>query len=266
MQTTPNSASRALRGLAAAFLALSPMAAAQERSELGLPSGQGDPRAELEALFKKVEKRLARMSDLLGQAGAGDTKGLAELGGAGIDELIREAERPPSERTPSGVGALVQATRGHGEELLKEIDRVLEIAREQAQQQQQQQSSSGGQQPPQSQGGQQPQQGQSPENSRQMSGEEGPRPGEQEREQQPRDGEDPRGNQDNPPVTPQQSGDAPPGAEIGAASGADEGGQWGDLPVHVRRVFRNGVSEDVPPRYRDWIDAYHKKLSRRGPR
>jgi len=250
-----------------AGLLLTGAAAAQE---LPPELGGANPRQELEELFKKVEKRLVRMSELLGQAGAGDTGALKGLGGAGIDELIRAAERPPASAGGVGIGALIEATQGHGRELLQEIDRVLEIAREQSQQQQQQQQQSGSgnsSQSPQQSGGQQPQQGQSPENSQQMQGERAPRPGGEQQEQQPQpQGEDPRGNQSDPSTSPQQQGGPPPGAEQGLPSGAEDGGQWGDLPVHVRKVFRNGVGADVPPQYRDWIDAYHKKLSTRAPR
>jgi hypothetical protein len=247
-----------------AVVLLAAQGAAQEPTPRGVPgTSPTDARSELEQLFAKVEKRLERMSQLLGEASAGDTAALERLGSAGIDELIREAESPPPSGAPSGIGALIEATQGHGRELVQEIDRVLEIAREQAQQQQSP-GSSGGSGQPQQPGGKQPEQGQSPENSRQMQGEEAPQPGQD--QPQPRDGENPSGNQENPAETPQRPGDQPPGADVGAPSGAEDGGQWGDLPVHVRRVFRNGVGEDVPPRYRDWIDAYHKKLSTRAPR
>jgi hypothetical protein len=245
-----------------AVLCLTAAARAQEPGLRGAPGvSPTDARSELEQLFAKVEKRLERMSQLLGEASAGDTAALKSLGGAGIDELIREAEAPPPSGAPAGVGALIEATQGHGRELVQEIDRVLEIAREQAQQQQQP-GQSGGQGAPRQPGEQQPQQGQSPENSRQMQGENAPKPG----EDQPREGEQPSGNQENPTESPQRPGEKPPGADVGAPSNAEDGGQWGDLPVHVRRVFRNGVGDDVPPRYRDWIDAYHKRRSTRAPR
>lgn len=263
--------SRALRALVGwgALVCVALPAAAQEPVPRGLPPSVGgespvDPRAELEELFAKVEKRLQRMSQLLGQASAGDTGALEGLGGAGIDELIRAAEAPPPGAAPAAVGGLIEATQGHGRELLREIDRVLEIARENAQSQQQPSGGSSSQGRPQQSGGPQPQQGQSPENSRQMQGEDAPTPGQE--QPQPGEGEVPNGNQENPTESPQRPGDLPPGAEVGTPSGADDGGQWGDLPVHVRRVFQNGVGDDVPPRYRDWIDAYRKKLSTRAPR
>ena len=50
--------------------------------------------------------------------------------------------------------------------------------------------------------------------------------------------------------------------QTGGPSGASGNEEWGDLPVHLRKVFQNGVSEDVPPRYRDWVDSYYKRLNR----
>ena len=60
--------------------------------------------------------------------------------------------------------------------------------------------------------------------------------------------------------------DAPPPGETGGPSGASGAEEWGDLPVHLRKVFQNGVSEDVPPRYRDWVDSYYKRLNKGGKR
>ena len=41
-----------------------------------------------------------------------------------------------------------------------------------------------------------------------------------------------------------------------------ESDRWGDLPIHVREQFRAQGSDDVPLRYRDWIDAYYRRLNR----
>ncbi len=40
----------------------------------------------------------------------------------------------------------------------------------------------------------------------------------------------------------------------------DERERWGDLPVQARDVFRTDGGDDFPPRYREWIDAYHRRL------
>jgi hypothetical protein len=42
----------------------------------------------------------------------------------------------------------------------------------------------------------------------------------------------------------------------------DFGDRWGDLPIQAREVFRNEGSSDLPPQYRDWIDAYYVRLLR----
>lgn len=38
--------------------------------------------------------------------------------------------------------------------------------------------------------------------------------------------------------------------------------RWGDLPIHVRDLFRAQGNGDLPPRYREWIDAYYRRLNR----
>jgi hypothetical protein len=38
---------------------------------------------------------------------------------------------------------------------------------------------------------------------------------------------------------------------------------WGRLPQHVRQRFVNQGTDEVPTRYRDWIDSYYRRLSRR---
>ena len=44
----------------------------------------------------------------------------------------------------------------------------------------------------------------------------------------------------------------------------DDRERWGDLPLQVRDLFRSeGSSADLPAQYRDWIDAYHRRLNRR---
>jgi len=40
----------------------------------------------------------------------------------------------------------------------------------------------------------------------------------------------------------------------------DERDAWGSLPLHARAVFRTQGGGDMPAQYRDWIDAYYKRL------
>ncbi len=39
---------------------------------------------------------------------------------------------------------------------------------------------------------------------------------------------------------------------------------WGELPIHLRDIFRAEGGVDVPAQYRDWIDSYYRRLNRRG--
>ena len=50
------------------------------------------------------------------------------------------------------------------------------------------------------------------------------------------------------------------GAPLMAVNGKE---QWGNLPVHLRDLFRAGGGTDLPPRYRDWIDSYYRRLNER---
>ena len=38
--------------------------------------------------------------------------------------------------------------------------------------------------------------------------------------------------------------------------------RWGDLPPRAREVFRTKGGADLPVQYRDWIDAYYRRLNR----
>ncbi len=220
------------------------------------PGGAGGPE-DLEQLFLKVEKRLQRVTDLLYEASSGDVSGADNIGSAGIDELIREAEQGAAGAS-SGMARILGATRSQSEATLDDIQKILEMAEQQSSSSS---SSSSSSQSPSSQG--MPQQGQTPSGSRkQESGERPPEPGEgQEQQGDPKDGQQPRGSQESDAGQDGQS-DAPPADETGAPSGATGAEEWGDLPVHLRKVFQNGVSEDVPPRYRDWVDSYYKRLNK----
>lgn len=53
----------------------------------------------------------------------------------------------------------------------------------------------------------------------------------------------------------------PPGSVGGQASQADGVERWGDLPPTVQELFKNQSGEGMPSQYRDWIDAYWKRLN-----
>ena len=91
-----------------------------------------------------------------------------------------------------------------------------------------------------------------------------------------RAGESPGASDKNPPpngmprgglaskAPPQESPGAQPPAlptEV-VPRGPDAKDRWGDLPVHARDVFRAQGGGDMPARYREWIDAYYKRLNK----
>ena len=46
------------------------------------------------------------------------------------------------------------------------------------------------------------------------------------------------------------------------ADPTDDGDRWGDLPPRVEEIFRNQGRDDMPVQYRDWIDAYYRRLNK----
>ena len=92
----------------------------------------------------------------------------------------------------------------------------------------------------------------------------------------PREGEEPREPKDDP------NGDTPESPDRSEELGRNEPGnlrereqgdpippvqdedRWGDLPPRVEEIFRNQGRDDMPVQYRDWIDAYYRRLNRGG--
>jgi len=223
-----------------------------------LPSAQpNDPQQEMIDLFHKVEHRLHEMRRWMMDASAGDRSRLSELGASGIDELIRRAR--PDGKPTGGVGDLLAASRGHGQGVLEEIDRILEIAEENGGSC----SSSMGDSPE----GETPKQGGQTADNRSESAErepgqpkDGPRP---EDPQQAR-GEQPKDGQGNPePGETRRASRAPEDETQEAGPNPIGAEEWGNLPIHVRELFRAEGGRDLPPRYRDWIDSYYRRLNRR---
>lgn len=225
------------------------------------PTGAGEE--EMKELFIKVDKRLKRVSELLFEASTGDSSRSSEIGAAGIDELIREAENA-SGAGASGIGQILEASRSQSEAARTEIDRILEIAAQQGS------PGSGGQggPPPPTPSEGMPKQGQTPGGSQKEEKGQSPeeqgkgKQGEQQQQDQQPGGEEPRGGQEQK-GGPDGPGKPQPKSETGDPSNATGNEEWGDLPVHLRKTFQNGVSDDVPPRYRDWVDSYYKRLNRR---
>lgn len=83
-------------------------------------------------------------------------------------------------------------------------------------------------------------------------------------DEQSQDGE-PRNNQPDRPGGRKDYGDeAVKGAQAVAQRSSDDVEIWGNLPIHLRDIFRAEGQGDMPARYRDWIDSYYRRLNERG--
>ena len=202
---------------------------------------------EMLKLFGQVERRMREIDRLLYDASAG---------------------RAPGKLEESGIDRLLQRGRESSKQVLEDIDKILELAMQRAQEQQQQSGGNGGN------GQQQQNEGSSPldqqrngsptgrERTPEGQQEEGQGQGEQQ-QPQPEQGEKPQDGQENAGAAENQEGDGPPELETEqvAPGGGDD--RWGDLPVQVRELFRAQGGGDLPPRYRDWIDSYYRRLNQR---
>ena len=230
---------------------------------IGTAAAQSSSEAEMRELFRSVEKRLKAIDELLSDASAGEaTSNLAKARESGIDEILK-------------------LSRQESQGVIEAIDRILEISASQPQPGQG--SGSGSPQPSQSLGQQEGspldrgQQTTPRESTPEMPGQElgqqsGQRPDEQTGEETPggKDGEKPQdasadpksgkvideSNPENLQLGEGQTG--PPGAP----SSADGVERWGALPKHAQEVFRSEGGTELPARYREWIDAYHRRLNR----
>ena len=246
----------AIAVVAAAFLASTPC-----RAQNPVPKPHDSAQAEMRQLFGKVERRLREIDRLLGDAGAGDAAALAGAKKAGIDELLKN-------------------TQARQREVLDDIDRILELAR---QSQGRPSSGSAGQQgdeqpdgasPIDKQGEQQtdrestpsaPKKGDKPGGQDKNGGKPQPAPTKPNDPNAPNSNDQPNDSRASPPKDSRNNpSSGPPAQPTGNPSAVDRGkDRWGDLPVKVRDVFRAEGGGDMPAQYREWIDAYYRRLSKK---
>lgn len=223
-----------------------------------------DAQNELVELFGKVENRLREIDRLLSDAGAGDTRALENVGPAGIDELLKKG-------------------RSGSEQAIKDIDRIIEVARQMGQKSQSSSSGQGQPQPGEGQSGKDPLGGQEGNTTQRENTPEGPEKDGQQPKDEPggskpkdQDGKqpgkkpgdngdpnDPNANKRDPKNRP--GGPPPQSGHDAASNPSDTRDRWGDLPVHARDVFRSEGGRDMPVQYRDWIDEYYRRLNKQGP-
>ncbi len=246
----------------AALALLTPLAAAiapqegqdgQEPGERPRPRVQElDPllapapaQSELVKLFYDVERRLNSIGGLLLDASAGDTSRLSEIGESGIGRLLEEAPSNPSASPSGGIASLLRSSRSQGDRAIEGIDRILEIASQQ-----------GGSCSSPGEGRGMPQQGQTPQGSEKNETPENP--------DESSDQDEPKGNQDSGEPTPSKPSNKSPDSETQDRVPVPPGNErWGDLPIHLRDIFRAEGGQEMPAQYRDWIDAYYRRLNER---
>lgn len=201
-----------------------------------------------------------------------------------IDRLLQEASRASNTGSGGSIAEQLRNAQTSGESVQRDIDRILELAAQQNQnsssssssssQGQGQPSSGQGENPMNRQGEQStgrestpsmPERGDgSPQpNGREKGGEaekpgpDGQKPGEE--------GRKPSNGPDASKADPHQAPGSDPGrgAQGAPSSASDARDRWGDLPTHAREVFRNEGGRDMPPMYREWIDAYYRRLNKK---
>jgi len=219
----------------------------QEEPRPSVPSPEqmfpdDDLRQELIRIFHEVERNLRRIDDGLADAGAGYVP-LDEVGESGIDDLLR-------------------ATAAESSRAVQGIERILEIAQQLGDQQSSSSGSSQNQQRSSSDSPLDQQRDRGPTEQEQTPST--PEPGEEEGHEQQESQEDrekrgdqpDRGPGENRPGTPQDD------AQGVRQDGAEDDATWGNLPERYPQVFRNQGADQVPIQYRDWIEAYFRRLSR----
>ena len=201
------------------------------------------PQNELVELFYDVERRLKSISGLLLDASAGDTSRLDEVGESGIGRLLEEAPSNPSASSGGGIASLLRSSRSEGDQAIEGIDRILEIAAQQ-----------GGSCSSPGDGRQMPQQGQTPQGAEKNETPEDPDESQDE----------PKGDQDSGEPTPSRPANKTPDSETQDPVPVPPSNErWGELPIHLRDIFRAEGGQEMPAQYRDWIDAYYRRLNER---
>ena len=181
------------------------------------------------------------------------------------DALLDTADRD------AGVADALGDLRSKHEQVIRDLEELIESARYSNSQQGGGGGSSQNQPPSDGQQGQQDQP-QPRESDGQNSPEEGqeqgaPQPqdsGEGQQEDQQQQGE--TGAEDKPapdtqPASNNQAGDVPPDP-IAPITREDTDGRWGLLPPKLQERLMNLHVDDVPERYRRWLEAYIKAMHR----
>ncbi len=246
----------------------------------GASADANDPHAEMRKLFGKIERDLRDIDRLLADASAG-----------GADGASAEAKKRAAVAV-QGLKELLATSEERGKSVVAGIDRILELAQHEPCSTSSCQSAGGmcknpggsgspkegkkgdarsepgdsdptaGKSPLDRQGDNSTQREATPQAPDKSPGENARDPqkqGQQKQSAKPDGNEAAKTAAKNNPANP-------PGASATDTPhpGASAVDKWGDLPVHVRDVFRAQGGGDMPAQYRDWIDAYYRRMAKRG--
>lgn len=260
--------------------------------EISAPHAADDPHEEMERLFGEVERKLIKVNRLLEEASVGGKRGAAAARGLegavkSIDELLRESEESGRASIAAIDRILEIASEEHEESscsgsksggLCKKPGSGKSSGSPSGQASGSKPKSGQGKtgaQPGGDQSGNQPgpldRQGTATaqrEATPQGPGQGQREPGSDKPGEDPRDasaqGQQPNGNRATPTPGQLRPGETPPSAateSVGVAPSGQE--RWGELPETTREIFRMQGGGDMPPRYREWIDAYYKRLNQK---
>ena len=85
------------------------------------------PQDQMIELFHEVERRMSRSTELLFDASKGDVSKLDDLEASGLEDLGQDQDSSAR----AAVAGLLRASKGEGQEVLRAIDEILEIAQNQ---------------------------------------------------------------------------------------------------------------------------------------
>ena len=195
--------------------------------------GGGQPGApsEAERLVERVKQQLAAVDEALAAAADADTAA-GDLSTArqahlsvirDIEELIKQVKYTDSQSASRGGQSSKSSQGGEG---------------------------SAGEPPPQS----DPRESDGAQNSE-------PRPGSQPPQPEPSGGQ-PQGGEEDRSTPEQRAGNQPPPPpDTGRFERQDTDARWGLLPPKIQERLMNLHVDDLPERYRSWMDAYIRKLN-----
>lgn len=240
-----------------------------------------DPHAEMKRLFGKIERDMREIDRLLADASAG-----------GNGNASSQAKKKAAEAI-QGIQKLLDNSEERGKSVVAGIDRILELAEHDPSSSPSSCQSAGGlcknsgasgrpksdakteggskgQSGDSSEAGQSPLDRQGENTTQREATPQSPEKGPAEGGRDPKPGEPkkdpskPVGNDASRAAARNTPANPPPGSspEVPQA-GPTAADKWGDLPLHVRDVFRAQGGGDMPAQYRDWIDAYYRRMSKR---